>query len=75
MMGIIKGAVLWAGRTALKRRGVPRQFDYVGLARLRDWGGIRLENMIVVRQDGAEVLNRLKTTGHAIGADADDVYG
>ena len=42
---------------------------------LPDWGGIRLENMIVVRQDGAEVLNRLKTTGHAIGADADDVYG
>ena len=26
---------------------------------LPDWGGIRLENMIVVRDDGAEVLNRL----------------
>ena len=26
---------------------------------LDDWGGIRLENMVVVRRDGAEVLNRL----------------
>jgi Xaa-Pro aminopeptidase len=26
---------------------------------LPDWGGIRLENLIVVRKDGAEVLNRL----------------
>ncbi len=26
---------------------------------LPEWGGIRLENMIVVRDDGAEVLNRL----------------
>jgi len=26
---------------------------------LPDWGGIRLENMIVVRRDGAEVLNTL----------------
>jgi len=25
---------------------------------LADWGGVRLENMIVVREDGAEVLNR-----------------
>ena len=25
---------------------------------LSDWGGVRLENMIVVREDGAEVLNR-----------------
>jgi Xaa-Pro aminopeptidase len=25
---------------------------------LPDWGGVRLENMIVVRDDGAEVLNR-----------------
>jgi Xaa-Pro aminopeptidase len=24
-----------------------------------DWGGVRLENMIVVREDGAEVLNEL----------------
>jgi Xaa-Pro aminopeptidase len=29
---------------------------------LPDWGGIRIENMIVVRDDGAEVLNELKTT-------------
>jgi Xaa-Pro aminopeptidase len=26
---------------------------------LPEWGGIRLENQVVVRQDGAEVLNRL----------------
>lgn len=26
---------------------------------LPDWGGVRLENMIVVREDGAEVLNEL----------------
>jgi Xaa-Pro aminopeptidase len=26
---------------------------------LDDWGGVRLENMVVVREDGAEVLNRL----------------
>jgi Xaa-Pro aminopeptidase len=28
---------------------------------LPDWGGIRLENMVVVREDGAEVLNRNMT--------------
>jgi Xaa-Pro aminopeptidase len=26
---------------------------------LPDWGGVRLENMVVVRDDGAEVLNRI----------------
>jgi len=26
---------------------------------LDNWGGVRLENMVVVREDGAEVLNRL----------------
>ncbi len=26
---------------------------------LPDWGGVRLENMVVVRKDGAEVLNSL----------------
>jgi Xaa-Pro aminopeptidase len=29
---------------------------------LPDWGGIRLENMVVVRDTGAEVLNRLDPT-------------
>ncbi len=29
---------------------------------LPEWGGIRLENMIVVRKDGAEVLNQLDMT-------------
>jgi Xaa-Pro aminopeptidase len=28
---------------------------------LPDWGGIRLENMVLVTKDGAEVLNRLET--------------
>ncbi len=28
---------------------------------LPDWGGIRLENMVVVREDGAEILNRNMT--------------
>lgn len=26
-----------------------------------DWGGVRLENMVVVRENGAEILNRLPT--------------
>jgi Xaa-Pro aminopeptidase len=26
-----------------------------------DWGGVRLENMVVVREDGAEILNDLDT--------------
>jgi Xaa-Pro aminopeptidase len=31
---------------------------------LPSWGGIRLENMVVVRKDGAEVLNRLDITDY-----------
>ena len=34
---------------------------------LPDWGGVRLENMVVVREDGAEVLNRLSTENIALG--------
>jgi Xaa-Pro aminopeptidase len=26
---------------------------------LPDWGGVRLENQVWVREDGAEILNRL----------------
>ena len=32
-----------------------------------DWGGVRVENQVVVREDGAEILNSLSTT---IGFDA-----
>lgn len=32
-----------------------------------EWGGIRLENMIVVRENGAEVLNRLDMVSHIDG--------
>lgn len=31
---------------------------------LPNWGGVRLENMVLVTKDGVEVLNRLKTTMH-----------
>jgi Xaa-Pro aminopeptidase len=34
---------------------------------LPDWGGVRLENMIVVRDDGAEVLNGLDPADCRIG--------
>jgi Xaa-Pro aminopeptidase len=33
---------------------------------LPDWGGVRLENMIVVREDGAEVLNQLDPANYRI---------
>jgi Xaa-Pro aminopeptidase len=33
---------------------------------LPDWGGVRLENMIVVREDGAEVLNQLEPANYRI---------
>ncbi len=29
---------------------------------LADWGGVRIENQVVVRKDGSDVLNRLSTT-------------
>lgn len=32
-----------------------------------EWGGVRLENMVVVRDDGAEVLNTLQIEGYKIG--------
>jgi Xaa-Pro aminopeptidase len=34
---------------------------------LPDWGGVRLENMIVVRDDGAEILNRLDPADFRVG--------
>jgi Xaa-Pro aminopeptidase len=33
---------------------------------LPDWGGVRLENMIVVRDESAEVLNQLDPANHRI---------
>jgi Xaa-Pro aminopeptidase len=33
---------------------------------LPGWGGVRLENMIVVRKDGAEVLNRLDVANYQL---------
>lgn len=33
---------------------------------LPGWGGVRLENMVVVRKDGAEVLNSIPCTDHIL---------
>lgn len=33
---------------------------------LPEWGGVRLENMVVVRDDGAEVLNRIDPANYQI---------
>ena len=33
---------------------------------LPEWGGIRLENMIVIREDGAEILNRLDPSHYQV---------
>ncbi|MBN1930589.1 MAG: aminopeptidase P family protein [Desulfobacterales bacterium] len=35
---------------------------------LPDWGGVRIENMVVVREDGVEVLNKLSNENIALGA-------
>ena len=45
----LKDTVLESGMVTTVEPGI-----YLG-----DWGGVRLENMVVVREDGAEVLNRL----------------
>lgn len=45
----LKDTVLEAGMVTTVEPGI-----YLG-----DWGGVRLENMVVVREDGADVLNRL----------------
>ncbi|MGW8186911.1 MAG: M24 family metallopeptidase, partial [Desulfobacterales bacterium] len=45
----LKDTVLESGMVTTVEPGI-----YLG-----DWGGVRLENMVVVRPDGAEVLNRL----------------
>lgn len=45
----LKDTLLEAGMVTTVEPGI-----YLG-----DWGGVRLENMVVVREDGAEVLNRL----------------
>jgi Xaa-Pro aminopeptidase len=34
---------------------------------LQEWGGIRLENMVLVTEDGAEVLNSLNYNDFIIG--------
>jgi Xaa-Pro aminopeptidase len=33
---------------------------------LDGWGGVRLENMVVVREGGAEILNRTDPSVHRI---------
>jgi len=34
---------------------------------LPDWGGVRLENQVLVRKDDAEVLNHLAITDGRVG--------
>ena len=52
----LKDTVLKAGMVTTVEPGI-----YLG-----DWGGVRLENMVVVREDGAEVLNRLDPATYRI---------
>jgi Xaa-Pro aminopeptidase len=52
----LKDTVLEAGMVTTVEPGI-----YLG-----DWGGVRLENMVVVREDGAEVLNGLDPANYRI---------
>jgi Xaa-Pro aminopeptidase len=52
----LKDTVLEAGMVTTVEPGI-----YLG-----DWGGVRLENMVVVREDGAEVLNRLDPAAYRL---------
>ena len=61
----MEGAVgAWKQMPLSNKDGVPvysyRVFTVEPGIYLPDWGGVRLENMVVVRKEGAQVLNRLE---------------